>query len=120
MNMHAVYEETSLGRPAVFLLPSDKMGLVLENDKTCRETVQEHLGKLYGGYTDEGNGHSGYWQNDLGTEFHDKYQKYRVSFLGKENIPVLKAFLAWIALQIKEEAIYLETGEDSCLIKPKN
>ncbi len=113
------FKEEVLGRPAVFLLPSDLMGIKVEGEKSCRQVVEEFLSNEYSGYTDEGSGHSGYWKSDSGKHFSDKYQKYRVSFSGKERIPKLKMFLAYLAKALGEECIYLETGEDACLIYPE-
>lgn len=112
------FREEVLGRPAVFLLPSDLMGIKVEGDLSCRHVVEEFLSNRYGGYTDEGSSHNGYWRNSDGKDYTGKYQKYRVSFLGKERIPELKKFLAYIAAALKEESIYLETGEDALLIFP--
>ena len=117
-NYQNAYREESIGRPAVFLLPSDLMGTKIDG-KTCRELVEGYLSEEYGGYTDEGSGHSGYWRNDSGNSFSDKYQKYRVSFQGRDRIPQLKSFLAYLAKDLGEESIYLETGEDAWLIYPE-
>ena len=113
------YLDEPLGRPAVFLLPSDLMGMKVENLKTCRQVVEDFLSSEYGGYTDEGGGHSGYWKGESGIDYKDKFQKYRVSFKGKDRIPKLKRFLSYIAYALGEESIYLETGEDAWLIYPK-
>ncbi len=119
LKLQAEYKEVSLGRPATFYLPSDYLGYPVDGKKgNCRHVVQKFLAKEYGGYTDEGSGHNGFWKSDDSRSYAGKYQKYVVSFEGKERIPKLKSFLAYIATALGEESIYLETGEDSCLIYP--
>ncbi len=113
--MISKFRAVLIGRPAVFLLPSDLMGTLIEG-KTCRELVESYMATNFGGFTDEGSGHNGYWKNDSGKSYSDKYQKYRVSFLGKDLIPDLQGFLAYIGKNLRQESIYLETGEDAWLI----
>lgn len=112
------YKRESLGRPAIFYLPTGMMGLTLESGRTCTEEVDEFLATTFGGYTEEGGANSGYWRNDNGKVYKGTFQRYRVSFEGKERIEQLEEFLAYIATQLKQESIYFETGEDAWLIYP--
>lgn len=117
MKQQHKYTEVSLGRPAVFYLPSDKMATIIDGQK-CRDMVTEFLKSEYGGFTDEGNSHNGFWLNSDGHKYEDKYQRYQVSFKGKRRIPKLKRFLAYLAKALDEECIFLQTGEDAFLIYP--
>ena len=116
--MTAEFKVISIGRPAVFLLPSDLMGVMIDG-KTCRELVESYMSSKFGGFTDEGAGHNGYWRNDLGKTYSGKFQRYRVSFKGKNLIPELQGFLAYLAKHLDQESIYLETGEDAWLVYPE-
>ena len=50
--------------------------------------------------------------------FCEHVMEIKVSFRGKERIPKLQKFLAEICSVMREECIYLETGENSWLIYP--
>lgn len=112
------YRKESLGRPAVFYLPTGLMGITLESGRTCTEEVDEFLASTFGGYTEEGGANSGYWKNNDGKVYKGTFQRYRVSFEGIERIELLEEFLAYIAVQLRQESIYLETGEDAWLVYP--
>lgn len=110
-----LYEKTPLGRPAVFFLPSIKIN---NPEKKIKEEIGDFLLKEFGGYTLQSGNIEGCWRGKSGMNY-DQSLVYTVAFLGKDRIPTLEKFLAGIAKEIGEEAIYLETGEDSWLIKPK-
>lgn len=113
------YRVESVGRDAVFYLPSDLMGMEIESGIRCRQMVEDFLEQEYGGFTDEGNNHNGFWKNAQGTRFYERYQKYRVAFTGPERIPKLESFLSYIAKGLNEESIFISTGEDSWLLYPE-
>ncbi len=106
------YTRTTLGRPAVFYLPAEKLvgGVAMR--------IHDFLFKNFGGYTAEKGNISGCWENNERIEY-NQHIRYTVAFLGKERIPDLEKFLSDIGREIGEKAIYLETGEDSWIIYPK-
>lgn len=112
------YRVEPLGRPAVFLIPNDLMEQKVDGDHTCRKEVEEYMATTFGGFTDEGSYHNGFWRNANGKSYTGKYQKNREAFIGKEHIHGLAGFLSFIAGKLGEESIYLETGEDAWLIYP--
>lgn len=113
--MDGKYEKISLGRPAVFYLPSNKI-----NDpskESLKQELHNFLLKEFGGYTVERGNIVGYWLGKRGVNY-DESVRYTIAFPGKERIPVLERGLIKIAKELGEEAIYIETGEDSWLILP--
>ncbi len=113
--MDEAYGKISLGRPAVFYLPLDKLNKTLNGDFQRR--LESFLLENYGGFTKKEGNVSGAWNG--GSMIHyDNSIEYKVAFVGKEKIPRLEVELAKMAEELGEEAIYLETGEDSWLIKP--
>ncbi len=112
------YRKTSLGRMAVFYLPLVKLKDRKGRGRTFEQRLRSFLLKNYGAFTVEGVGHFGLWRDDNGRVHYDAHEKYRVSFLGKHRIKKLETFLATLAHDMGELAVYLETGEDSWLIEP--
>ncbi|MEK7627737.1 MAG: hypothetical protein AAB397_04120 [Patescibacteria group bacterium] len=112
------YEKESLGRMAVFLLPSLKLKIRDEKGETIEEKIHQFLLVNFNGYTAATGNIFGFWKNSSGQEFYGEHKEYKVSFIGKERIPILENFLACVAMMIDEHCIYFETGEDSWLIYP--
>ena len=111
MTQETPYKKESLGRPAKFLLPANKI-----LDPKIREKIRNFLLENFGGYTETSSGvFIGCWKNKENISY-DAHVEFRISFLGKERIPVLEQFLAKLARELDEECIYLETGEDAWLI----
>lgn len=112
------YRRESLGRMAVFLLPSlqlksrDKDGTLLE------ERIHRFLLANFSAYTAQAGNIFGFWKDARGHDVYGEHKVYKVSFEGKDRIAVLEAFLADIATAMGEECIYFETGEDAWLIYP--
>jgi len=113
------HRKESIGRMAVFFLPTHLLGKTLSNEQRCADFVTSFIEQTYGGCTVEGSDHAGFWLNDAGKEFRGLYTKYRVSFRGRDRIAELDNFLAFIGKELNQESIYLETGEDSFLIYPE-
>ena len=109
------YGKVSLGRPAVFYIPSVKLN---DPNKNLADELHGFLLREFGGYTAERGNIFGYWIEGSHTDY-TEHMRYTVSFKGKERIPILERFLSRLAKKLGEEAIYLETGEDSWLIYPK-
>lgn len=112
------YEKVSLGRMAVFLLPSLKLKFRHKDGKTVEEHVHQFLLTKFDGYTAATGNIHGWWRN-RGEEFYGEHREFKVAFAGKDRIVILEAFLAEIAVEIGEQTIYLETGEDAWLVVPK-
>lgn len=112
------YKMTSLGRMAVFYLPSLKLKQRKGRGRVFEKRLNDFLLKHYGAFTVEGVGHFGLWRDSDGIVHYDEHKKYRVSFLGKERIKQLAGFLAKLAYDMDEQAVYLETGEDAWIVEP--
>lgn len=114
------YRKQSLGRPAVFLLPSSKIKKRRWRGKTVEQAVRKYLLDTFGGYTAHAGNVFGEWKEPrTGKVFYGKHLEYSAAFKGKERILELEAFLAMIANILGEESIYITTGEDAWLIYPE-
>lgn len=105
----------SLGRPARFYLPSLKLK-DRHGNRSIEDVVHEFLVDKYGGYTAAGSTVYGYWTRPDGGIAYGEHRLYTVSFVGKDRIEELDAFIAHLAELMKEKCIYLETGEDAWLV----
>ncbi len=113
------YRTVSLGRPAVFLLPSLKLKMRLRrNGPSIEDALHRFLLKEFGGYTASGGNIFGFWRGQRGRLHYGEHKVFTVAFVGKGRIPQLAAFLARIAKAMREQCVYLETGEDAQFIYP--
>lgn len=110
------YRVVDLGRPAIFLLPAEKLETMV-GGITVRDLVHQFLVANFGAYTASYIPSFGLWRSGKGV-IHDKCYEFEVSFSGKEKIPVLLEKLAGIAALIKEECIYVKAGQYSGLVFP--
>lgn len=110
------YRRETLGRMAVFLIPSCKLKKPSKYFKTVEERIHAFLIQNFNSYTLNATPATGWWKDQYGQAHYDVLQEYKVSFAGKERIPFLEEFLAEIAQEIGEKSIYFETGEDAWLI----
>ncbi|MCL5733175.1 MAG: hypothetical protein M1334_00730 [Patescibacteria group bacterium] len=110
-------KKESLGKMAVFLVPSLKLKKRTKKGK-IEDVIHNFLTKNFNSYTVDTGNIFGYWKEN-GKEEYDEHRRFTVAFLGKEKIPVLEKFIANIAYSIGEKCIYLETGEDAWLIYAK-
>lgn len=109
------YKLQSLGRMAVFYIPSKKA-----REKNCDTEIRDFLLKEFGACTATLGNFCGWWKSDESGEMHyDEHIEFKVAFVGKERIPILASFLAKVAKELNEECIYLETGEDAWLVYPE-
>ena len=60
----------------------------------------------------------GFWRDASKAMVTDECTVFEVSFDGKEKIPILVKKLAELALETKEDCIYLKAGQYSCLVYP--
>jgi len=109
------YKMVHLGRAALFYIPEEK----LDQGPQIHGKIHDFLTKTFGGYTTADGLVKGYWKGEHEL-YTDRHRQYRVSFLGKERIPELVAFLTDLTIEMQEECLYLETGEDAWLLYPKN
>jgi hypothetical protein len=114
----AGYRRESLGRMAVFLLPSLKLKQRGQDGQPVEERIHRFLIGNFAGYTVETGNILGFWKDGRGEEHYGEHRLFRVAFAGKDRVAVLEEFLAGIATEIGERSIYLETGEDAWLISP--
>lgn len=107
----------SLGRMAVFLLPSLKLKRRQRLGRSYEEVVHHFLMKHFGGYTASAGNIFGFWRDDeSGREYYGEHREYKVSFRGRDRVAMLQQFLSRLAAQLGEETIYLEYGEDAWLV----
>ena len=112
------YKIEDLGRPAVFLLPLEKLKTTI-GDKTAEEELHAFLTKNFGAFTTTTVPYFGFWRA-AGTQIiYDECRLYEVSFAGKEKIPLLLKKLAEVARAIGEECVYFKAGQYACLVYPK-
>lgn len=111
----------SLGRRAMFLIPSVKV-YNPKHSKTRQsvaKTIHNFLFQTFGGYTCASGNIYGYF--GMGVAEYDELREFRVAFKedeGKTKVPMLREFLATLCQDIGEECIYLECGEDAGLVYP--
>ena len=113
------YRKESLGRMAVFLLPSLKLKARGKNGQPVEDGIHTFLLANFAGYTVETGNILGSWKDAAGQEHSGEHRLFRVAFTSEDRVPELEAFLARVASEIGEESIYLETGEDAWLIYPQ-
>lgn len=111
----------SLGRRALFLIPSVKVynRKYSRSRQSVARTIHNFLTDMFGGYTCASGNIFGYFASEA-TEY-DELREFRVAFREddlKTKVPKLQRFLATLCEDINEECIYLECGEDAMLIYP--
>lgn len=106
----------SLGRMAVFLLPSLKMKQK-KLGKSYEEIVHHFLMKHFAGYTASAGNIFGFWRDGkMRRDYYGEHKEYKVSFRGRDRVVMLQRFLSRLAGELGEESIYLEYGEDAWLV----
>ena len=60
----------------------------------------------------------GYWREGDGSDSYGEHREFSVASLDDAQLPVLKEFLARMAKDLKEECIYIRTGEIASLLYP--
>lgn len=113
------YRIENLGRPAVFLIPSHKLRTPMASGKTAEEDLHAFLSERFGAFTTNPVSETGFWRNAQQRLVYDECRRYKVSFVGKERIPELFAKLSEICAAIDEDCLYVEAGQYSGLLYPK-
>lgn len=108
------FEIIDLGRPAIFLIPADKLQKKIMSDVTAEKHLEMFLQRHFRAFTRTRSTMSGYWEGIV-----DELVEYEVSFLGKHNVPILLHELAYIARKIGEKYIYVKIGQYTALVRPK-
>lgn len=109
-----------LGRMAVFYVPATKWNNLkyVQKGKTIAILVHEFLIANYNGYTIKGP-YIGRWRpSKKSPTTTEAVMEIKASFKGKDRIPKLHKFLAGMCRLMREECLYLETGEDAHLVYP--
>ncbi len=111
----------SLGRRALFLIPSVKVYSAKYNrsGRSIAKVLHEFLLATFNGYTVASGNIYGYFQSE--DVAYDELREFRVAFREDERrtkVPLLQEFLAELCADIGEECIYLEAGEDAMLVYP--
>lgn len=112
----------SLGRRALFLIPSVKVynSKYSKTRQSVAKTIHNFLLGVFRGYTCASGNIYGYFSSESAE--YDELREFRVAFKEDEKktkVPLLQEFLAKICEDIGEECIYLECGEDAMLIYPR-
>jgi len=110
--MGITYQIEDKGRPAIFLLPVNKL------DNRSRERILAFLRSEYGGASHVQAKIIGEWMDEQGIIHRDQMWEFEASFLGKERIPRLYQFLAEIAYDLGEKCVYLKLGQYTHLVYP--
>ena len=106
----------SLGRMAVFLLPSLKMKQK-KLGKNYEEIIHHFLMEHFSGYTASAGNIFGFWRDEkTRREYYGEHKEYKVSFRGRNRVAMLQEFLSQMAAELGEDSIYLEYGEDAWLV----
>lgn len=111
----------SLGRRALFLIPSVKVynSSYSKSKQSVAKTIHGFLLQTFGGYTCASGNIYGYFHS---TSYeYDELREFRVAFLEDDKrtkVPALQEFLAVLCADIGEQCIYLECGEDAMLVYP--
>jgi hypothetical protein len=108
--------EESIGRMALFLVPSLKLKERSREGQRIEERIHRYLLDTFGGYTAASGNIFGYWKDRQGKEFYGEHKEYKVGLLADDRIPELKRFLARLAGELHEECIYLEIGREASFI----
>lgn len=111
------YSLQDLGRPAVFLIPIEKLK-DSRGGKKAMARLDVFLTTHFTAFTKSRIPSFGLWQNGKGDLVYDECYQYEVSFVGKEKIPMLLENLATFAGTIGEEYIYFKAGQYACLVGP--
>ncbi|MBI5153394.1 MAG: hypothetical protein HZA36_02965 [Parcubacteria group bacterium] len=111
----------SLGKRALFLIPSVKVynRKYSKTRQSIARTIHNFLLDMFGGYTCASGNIYGYFTSESAE--YDELREFRVAFKEDEKrtkVSALQEFLSRICLDIGEECIYLECGEDAMLVYP--
>lgn len=101
-----------IGRTAHFLIPIAKIDMPLANGDTPRVLLKRFLEEKYGGSTQDPHV-QGVWKALV-----EAHVGYSVAFK-KECILDFLEFLRSLCLQMSEECIFLEMGEETYLVRPR-
>ncbi len=121
------YEIEDLGRSAIFLLPLNKLGIMVGGE-TIEKNLHRFLDEKFGAFTAMTSSKAamtimgpcfGFWRNSLAELVYDECRLYEVSFAGKERIPLLLEKLTEVMRAIGEKCIYFKAGQYACLVYPK-
>lgn len=107
------YRKILFGEPAVFFIPAMKIND--PKNKAKADRLHDFLIKEFGGYTSERGNILGYWRKKASTDY-TEHVKYIVAFKNPSKLSLLEQFIAGLAKEMKEQAIYMETGKNSWLI----
>ena len=107
-----------LGRPAQFLLPVQKLGMSTPSGKDIRDDLHDFLLAEFGAFTTAHIPGFGIWRDAHGKAVVDDCTQYKVSFKGKDRIPVLLAKLKEVCQLMSEDCIYVEAGQYAGLLYP--
>ena len=110
------FKIVNLGRPAVFFIPVRKLKGARGNK--IRQDLHLFLITRFGAYSASLVPSFGFWRDASKAMVTDECTVFEVSFDGKEKIPILVKKLAELALETKEDCIYLKAGQYSCLVYP--
>lgn len=113
------YERENLGTMVVFLLPSVQLKKKGRRGTTLEYRLHDFLLQKFKGYTASMANVFGYWVNSKKKEFYGEHTEYKVSLLDRKHIVALEEFLIKLAVEMKEESIYMAAGDHSWLLYPK-
>lgn len=111
------YTLVDLGRPASFLIPVRADKIYTPHGRPVMNDLRDFITDNFGGYTEATIPFFGIYRNKMRV-FYDRCYCCKVSFAGKEKIPLLLEKLAEVARLLQEQCIYFEAGQYATLIFP--
>jgi hypothetical protein len=107
-----------LGQIGVFLLPSLKMKSLSPRGQTYDQELHDFLLQNFKGYTVTTGNISGYWLSG-GKEHYGEHREYKVAFSDRSKVPGLERYIAALAVEIGEQTVYCELGDEAFLLSAK-
>ena len=111
--------EKRLGSTTVFLLPSLKLKQPATVGISVEARLHAFLMDNFGGYTAQAGNIFGYWRTDGRADSYGEHREFSVAFADRTKAELLKGFLARLALELREECIYLRVGDEAFLVYPQ-
>lgn len=112
------FRERHLGSAVVFLLPSLKLREPSLRGPSIEDRLHKFLMEHFGGYTAQAGNIFGYWREESGRDTYGEHREFSVAVADETRLPLLKEFLAEMAMELEEDCIYFRTGDTASLIYP--
>jgi hypothetical protein len=105
-----------LGQRVAFLLPSLRLKGLADSGVSFEQDIHRFLMDRFDGYTAAAGNLFGYWKDDEGEDSYGEHRQFTVALAADGKLKELKAYLARLAAEMREDCIYLEAGDRVTLI----